>query len=343
MRRSSRAECPGDSAAATGDRQILRDAEEPAAMSLVADDLHKRFGAIAAVAGVSLEAQPGAILGLLGPNGAGKSTTISMLAGLIRPDRGSVRIDGATLGGDADPAKRRLGLVPQELALLEELPARTNLEIFGALYGLHGRVLDERVAAALELTSLADRARDLPREFSGGMKRRLNIACALLHRPAVLLLDEPTVGVDPQSRNAIFDTLENLRAAGHTLVYTTHYMEEVERLCDRVVIIDHGKVLAADSIARLVAAAATASRLRLEYEPPPDADACAAVAALPGVQAVELAGSTLTVTTADIGAVAPRVLERLAARGLSCRHLASQSANLEDVFLALTGRSLRDA
>ena len=312
-------------------------------MSLVAEDLHKRFGTIAAVAGVSLEAAPGAILGLLGPNGAGKSTTISMLAGLVRPDRGTVRIGGALMGGDADPVKRELGLVPQELALLEELPARINLEIFGALYGLAGRLLDERVAAALELTSLTDRARDPPREFSGGMKRRLNIACALLHRPAVLLLDEPTVGVDPQSRNAIFDTLETLRAAGHTLVYTTHYMEEVERLCDRVVIIDHGRVLAADTTARLIAAAPAASRLRLEYDPPPDADACAAVATLPGVRSVELAGGTLTVTTADIGAVAPRVLERLAARGLSCRRLASENANLEDVFLSLTGRSLRDS
>jgi ABC-2 type transport system ATP-binding protein len=312
-------------------------------MSLVADDLHKRFGATTAVAGVSFEARPGAILGLLGPNGAGKSTTISMLAGLIRPDRGSVRIGGVALAGDADPAKRQLGLVPQELALLEELPARVNLEIFGALYGLAGRTLDERVAAALELTSLADRARDLPREFSGGMKRRLNIACALLHRPAVLLLDEPTVGVDPQSRNAIFETLEQLRAAGHTLVYTTHYMEEVERLCERVVIIDHGRVLAADTITRLVSGAAAASRLRLAYEPPPDAEACAAVAALPGVQAVALEGGTLMVTTADIGGVAPRVLECLAARGLSCRHLASRGANLEDVFLALTGRSLRDS
>ena len=311
-------------------------------MELVADDLHKRFGATAAVDGVSFAAAPGAILGLLGPNGAGKSTTISLLAGLLRPDRGTVRIGGRPLGGDADPLKRRLGLVPQELALIEELPARVNLEIFGALYGLAGTLLAARVAAALELTGLADRARDPPREFSGGMKRRLNIACALLHRPAVLLLDEPTVGVDPQSRNAIFATLEQLRAAGHTLLYTTHYMEEVERLCERVVIIDHGRVLAADTVARLVAGGAAASRLTLEYDAPPDAAARAAVAALPGVRGVELAGQTLTVTTADIGATAPRVLECLAARGLSCRHLASASASLEDVFLSLTGRSLRD-
>ena len=312
-------------------------------MSLVAEDLYKSFGAVVAVSGVSFATGRGTILGLLGPNGAGKSTTINMLAGLLRPDRGSVRIDGRVLAGDADPAKRALGLVPQEIALLEDLPARTNLEIFGALYGLAGRELAARCAAALELTSLADRARDPPRKFSGGMKRRLNIACALLHRPSVLLLDEPTVGVDPQSRNAIFDTLTTLRDAGHTLVYTTHYMEEVERLCDAVVIIDHGRVLAADSLQQLIAAAPAQSRLTLEYDAPPDAEARAALMVLGGVNGVTAAGCVLEVATQDVGAVAPRVLELLAARGLKCRRLESRRANLEDVFLALTGRSLRDA
>ena len=311
-------------------------------MSLVAEDLHKSFGAVVAVAGVSFAAGPGRILGLLGPNGAGKSTTVNMLAGLLRPDRGSVRVAGRVLAGDADPAKRALGLVPQEIALIEELPARTNLEIFGALYGLAGRELALRCDAALELTSLTDRGGDPPREFSGGMKRRLNIACALLHQPAVLLLDEPTVGVDPQSRNAIFDTLETLRDAGHTLVYTTHYMEEVERLCEAVVIIDHGRVLAADSLQRLVAAAPSSSWLTLEYDAPPDAAAQAAVAALAGVASALVKGSVLEIATQDVGAVAPRVLELLAARGLQCRRLESRRANLEDVFLALTGRTLRD-
>ena len=311
-------------------------------MSLVAEDLHKSFGAVVAVAGVSFAAGPGRILGLLGPNGAGKSTTVNMLAGLLRPDRGSVRVAGRVLAGDADPAKRALGLVPQEIALIEELPARTNLEIFGALYGLAGRELALRCDAALELTSLADRGGDPPREFSGGMKRRLNIACALLHQPAVLLLDEPTVGVDPQSRNAIFDTLETLRDAGHTLVYTTHYMEEVERLCESVVIIDHGRVLAADSLQGLIAAAPAESRLTLEYDLPPDAAAQAAVGALAGVQSTLVTDCALEVATQDVGAVAPRVLELLAARGLQCRRLESRRANLEDVFLALTSRTLRD-
>jgi ABC-2 type transport system ATP-binding protein len=211
---------------------------------LVAIDLWKSYGAKAAVCGVSLEVGAGEVVGLLGPNGAGKSTTVAMLCGLARPDRGSVSIGGEPVGEDRSPAKRRIGLVPQDISLFEDLGARANLELFGALYGLERDVLQARVKAALELVGLADRAGDKPSTFSGGMQRRLNIACALVHDPDVLLLDEPTAGVDPQSRNAIFDNLEALRARGKALVYTTHYMEEAERLCDRVVVIDHGRVVA---------------------------------------------------------------------------------------------------
>jgi ABC-2 type transport system ATP-binding protein len=312
-------------------------------VSLVADNLEKRFGATTAVAGVSLSANPGAVLGLLGPNGAGKSTIINMLAGLLRPDRGTVLVDGVALGTGADPTKHRLGLVPQEIALFEELPARTNLEVFGALYGLAGRTLATRVDAVLELTSLGDRAGDLPKEFSGGMRRRLNIACSLLHEPQILLLDEPTVGVDPQSRNAIFETIERLAAAGRTLVYTTHYMEEVERLCARVVVIDHGRVLADDSLANLLASVPAANVLTLEYDSGIDRSALEELEALPGITQATLAGTRLSVVAADLGVAAPRVLECLAARGFRCRELTSRRANLEDVFLTLTGRSLRDS
>lgn len=311
-------------------------------MHLVADRLQKKFGAITAVADVSFTAVPGQVLGLLGPNGAGKSTTISMLAGLTKPDSGSVTIDGVKLGTGADPSKRRLGLVTQEIALLEELPARMNLQFFGGLYGLRGRALASRIASVLELTSLADRAGDPPRQFSGGMRRRLNIACALLHEPQILLLDEPTVGVDPQSRNAIFDTIEILAGEGRALVYTTHYMEEVERLCDRIVIIDHGKVLADDSLAGLLASTAATNKLTLKYDLPPDGVALSEIAHLEGVTKIDLAGTELSVSAADLGTAAPRVLERLAARGFSCQELTSRRANLEDVFLSLTGRTLRD-
>jgi ABC-2 type transport system ATP-binding protein len=211
-------------------------------------NLRKSFGSLVAVDDVSFSLAKGQLVGLLGPNGAGKTTTVSMIAGLVTPDRGEVLIAGHRLAGDTDPAKRRIGLVPQDLALYDELSARDNLRFFGALYSLTGRALDEAIAKALELVELADRARDRVKTFSGGMKRRLNLAAGLLHDPDILLLDEPTVGVDPQSRNAIFENLETLKRRGKGLIYTTHYMEEVERLADRIVVMDHGKVIAEDTL-----------------------------------------------------------------------------------------------
>jgi ABC-2 type transport system ATP-binding protein len=221
-------------------------------------NLRKAYGPLLAVQDVSLSLEAGRLLGLLGPNGAGKTTTVSMIAGLVTPDRGEVLIAGRRLSGDVDPAKRRIGLVPQDLALYDELSALANLRFFGALYGLSGAALARAIGAALELVGLADRARDPVKAFSGGMKRRLNLAASLLHDPDVLLLDEPTVGVDPQSRNAIFDNLEELKRRGKALLYTTHYMEEVERLADRIVIVDHGAVIADDTLGGLQARLAPA-------------------------------------------------------------------------------------
>jgi ABC-2 type transport system ATP-binding protein len=218
---------------------------------LEARGLRKAFGARVAVDGVSVMVERGRVLALLGPNGAGKTTTVAMLAGLVRPEGGQVLVDGRPIGGDTDPARRRIGLVPQDLALYDELNARDNLRFFGALYGLRGPVLEGTIASALELVGLGDRARDRVAAYSGGMKRRLNLAAGLLHDPDVLLLDEPTVGVDPQSRNAIFDNLEQLKRRGKALLYTTHYMEEAERLADRIVIVDHGRVIADDTLAGL--------------------------------------------------------------------------------------------
>jgi ABC-2 type transport system ATP-binding protein len=206
--------------------------------------LHKAYGNRQAVDGVTLTVHAGEVLGLLGPNGAGKSTTVGMISGTTEPDAGSITIAGAAVGADADSARRRLGLVAQELALYDELPARDNVCLFGALYGLAGARLDQRTAEVLAQVGPTDRARERPATFSGDMKRRLNIACALVHDPDVLLLDEPTAGVDPQSRNAIFEHLEQLKRAGKALVYTTHHLEEVERLADRIVIIDRGRVAA---------------------------------------------------------------------------------------------------
>jgi ABC-2 type transport system ATP-binding protein len=219
------------------------------------NNLRKTFGSLVAVDDVTFAIEGGQLLGLLGPNGAGKTTTVSMIAGLLTADRGEVLVAGSRLVRDTDPVKRRIGLVPQDLALYEELTARDNLRFFGALYDLAGAALDKAIVAALDLVELGDRARDKVKTFSGGMKRRLNLAAGLLHDPDILLLDEPTVGVDPQSRNAIFDNLETLKRRGKALLYTTHYMEEAERLADRIVVIDHGRVIADDTLAGLQARA----------------------------------------------------------------------------------------
>jgi ABC-2 type transport system ATP-binding protein len=221
---------------------------------LTATSLTRRYGTRVAVADVSFQVERGECVGLLGPNGAGKTSTLAMLSGIAVPDGGDIRFFGAqSCESGALALKRRVGLVPQDLALFDELSARHNLELFGGLQALAGEVLEERVRSSLSLVGLAERAGDLVKTFSGGMKRRLNIAGALLHDPELLLLDEPTVGVDPQSRNAIFDNLEVLKRGGKTLLYTTHYMEEAERLCDRVLIMDQGRILADDSVQSLKA------------------------------------------------------------------------------------------
>jgi ABC-2 type transport system ATP-binding protein len=218
---------------------------------LQVEGLCKRYGERVAVNAISFGIAQGETVGLLGPNGAGKTTVIAMISGISKPDGGQVSLGGLTLAQDANAFKRRVGLVPQDLALYEELSAWANLELFGGLYGLAAGRLRPHAQAALTLVGLADRSRDLVKTFSGGMKRRLNIAAALLHEPDLVLLDEPTVGVDPQSRNAIFENLEQLKRRGKTLLYTTHYMEEAERLCDRVLILDHGQILANDTVANL--------------------------------------------------------------------------------------------
>jgi ABC-2 type transport system ATP-binding protein len=305
--------------------------------------LRKSYGPLVAVDGVSLRAGKGETVGLLGPNGAGKTTTVSMIAGLLRADSGEVLIGGRRLRGDTDPLKRKIGLAPQDIGLYDELSARENLALFGALYNLGGAGLKRAMGRVLELVGLSDRAKDKVAGFSGGMKRRLNMAAALLHDPQVLLLDEPTVGVDPQSRNAIFDNLETLRKAGKTLLYTTHYMEEAERLCDRLVIIDHGKVIADDTMQGLHKRLPAATLLNVEMASS-DGDfyLLDELRALPGVQSAEMRGATLKIGLGDLSRDAPHVLEWLAGRGHPFQHVSSELASLESVFLTLTGRSLRD-
>jgi ABC-2 type transport system ATP-binding protein len=310
---------------------------------LEVDALKKSYGALVAVNGVSLHAAAGETIGLLGPNGAGKTTTVSMIAGLVRPDSGSVRIEGRTLAGDTDPNKRRIGLVPQDLALFDELTAQANLELFAALYDLDGAAAKRAIGEALELVGLADRTNDRVKNYSGGMKRRLNLAAALLHDPQILLLDEPTVGVDPQSRNAIFDNLEVLKQRGKTLVYTTHYMEEAERLCDRVIIIDHGKVVADDTLQGLYRLLPVTNLLAVELDEGQNGLRLNELQALPGVRSAKLEAGTLRVGVEDLATETPRILQWLVERGHLYHHVASERADLETVFLTLTGRSLRDA
>jgi ABC-2 type transport system ATP-binding protein len=291
-----------------------------------AREIRKAFGSIQAVAGLSFDVRQGETFGLLGPNGAGKSTTIGVLVGLIQPDQGEVLVDGAK--PSVPSTRMKIGVAPQALALYDELTAQENLSFFGQLYGLHGSRLRERIRWALELAGLTDRARHRVSTFSGGMKRRLNIAVAMVHDPQILLLDEPTVGVDPQSRSHIFDSIESLRREGLTVLYTTHYMEEAERLCDRVAIVDHGKLMALDTVADLIAKHGGTSQVTATVDRWPDA------IPLPG-----------TISDGTLRFAAERPLEKVAqlsAQGATFHTLQINSPNLESVFLSLTGRSLRD-
>ncbi|WP_426111795.1 ABC transporter ATP-binding protein [Massilia sp. PWRC2] len=303
--------------------------------------LSKAYGARRAVDDVSFKVAAGQTVGLIGPNGAGKSSTVGMLCGLLTPDAGSITLSGSAITTGPCAAKRQIGFVPQDLALYDDLPARDNLLLFAALYGIKGAEARRRCDQVLELVQLHERALDKPATFSGGMKRRLNIAAALMHDPALLILDEPTVGVDPQSRNAIFDTLEQWQRQGRSLIYTSHYMEEVERLADHIVIIDHGKVLADETPAALHRRLPAQAALHVELAAAAPAAWLAPMAALPGVTGVAANANALEVLLAD-GSAALGVMAWLQGQGAHALHFATARTKLEDIFLNLTGRSLRD-
>ncbi len=303
--------------------------------------LTKNYGERRAVDGVSFQVQAGQTVGLIGPNGAGKSTTVSMICGLLRLDAGGVELDGVAIGPGPSAVKRMIGYVPQDLALYEDLSARENLRLFAALYGITGKAMTQRCDDVLALVSLGERARDKPSTFSGGMKRRLNIAAALMHDPQLLILDEPTVGVDPQSRNAIFDTLEKLKSMGRSLIYTSHYMEEVERLADHIVIIDHGKVLADESPEALFRRLPSQAALRVDLAESAPQGLADGIAALPGVTGVRADAGGLRIELAASDDAMP-VMAWLHGQGCRALHFATARTKLEDIFLNLTGRSLRD-
>ena len=294
--------------------------------------LTKRYGDLLAVDDVTLTIEKGEAFGLLGPNGAGKTTTINMLCGVLTPDEGEVRI-----GGQSDPTtnevRRQIGVAPQGLAIYDELTGEENLRVFATLYGLKGDHLRGRVDWALEFAGLSERRKDRVSAYSGGMKRRLNLACALIHEPSVLICDEPTVGVDPQSRNHVFECIETLREGGTTLLYTTHYMEEAQRLCDRVAIMDHGKILALDSVDGLIDAHGGSSAVQAELASPP-AEPLNFIEDISG----ELQGTRLRMESD-----APfELVARLGRTDLDITALHIDRPDLEKVFLQLTGRSLRD-
>jgi len=308
---------------------------------LACSDLRKSFGDLVAVDGVGFTIAPGETYGLLGPNGAGKTTTISMIAGLLERDDGEVLVAGRPLDTTSVAVKSEIGYVPQDLAIYPDLSGRENLRFFGRLYGLSGEELGRRIDDVLEIVGLRDRAGDLAKEYSGGMKRRLNIGIGLLHRPRLLILDEPTVGVDPQSRNAILESVDRLSVEGMAVLYTTHYMEEAERLCDRVGIIDLGELKAEGTRRELVSLVGQRDQvvLSLAGDVEAAASACSALEMVHDASTVE---ERLELVVDEARRALPRILETVTDAGASIRSVEVVEPNLEAVFLHLTGKALRD-
>jgi ABC-2 type transport system ATP-binding protein len=315
---------------------------ETSARTLVVRGLSKSFGARVAVEGIGFSIAAGEIYGLLGPNGAGKTTSISMIAGILARDAGEITIDGVNI--DAGPAARALiGIVPQAITLYLDLTARENLDFWGRMYDLSGVTLGKAIDGALDAVGLTKRADDIAGTYSGGMQRRLNLAAGILHQPKLLILDEPTVGVDPQSRGAIFDLVERLRDQGTAILYTTHYMEEAERLCARIGIIDSGKLIAEGTRGELVAGLGQDSRIEIGLargDSPERAERI--VGALEGVVSVTVENNHLHVVADHGGSRLPAMLTALLKAGAGAESVRVVEPNLEDVFLRMTGRALRD-
>jgi ABC-2 type transport system ATP-binding protein len=305
------------------------------------EHLRKTYGDFTAVDGVSFTARPGEIFGLLGPNGAGKTTTIGCISGLLTPTAGVVRVMGRDVVRDGPAARRALGVVPQEIALYEELTALDNLNYWGGAQGMRNPLLRRRIEETLEATGLQDRAREPVKRFSGGMKRRLNFACGVLHTPQALLLDEPTAGVDPQSRAHLLELVRAQARAGACVLYTTHYMEEAEALCDRLAIVDHGQVIAAGTLAELRTRAAERDLLRLSgaFDP---ARARAAIERIAGVEILQADDAIVLLALADAPARLPAVFATLSDAGAEVRGATLTQPSLESLFIKLTGKELRE-
>jgi ABC-2 type transport system ATP-binding protein len=303
--------------------------------------VRRSFGDLVAVDDVSFEVRDGEILGLLGPNGAGKTTTLSMISGVLKPDSGRVLVGGRDIWLEPTEVKRQLGVVPQEVAVYEDLTARDNLSFWGSLYGLSGSELKQRVDEGLTRVGLAERAGDRVKGFSGGMKRRLNLCMGLLHRPRFLLLDEPTVGIDPQARLNILEVIRGVAASGTTVLYTTHYMEEAQELCDRIAIIDHGRILTIGTLDELTRLAGEAEMLRLAGSFS-GSEARERLQAISGVRVMQAGDGSAMLSVAAGGPGLLAVLPAVLASGLALDDVSIQRPNLQSVFISLTGRELRD-
>ncbi len=323
------------------DRYKARDGEVEEALLLKVTNLVKDFNGRKSVDGVSFSVAAGEVFGLLGPNGAGKSTTIAMICGLLSPDQGEISFAGQEAGSGANAVRQSIGLVPQDIALYPTLSARENLNFWGRMYGLGGKVLRERVNGALEIADLADRANERIETYSGGMKRRINIAASLLHRPKLLIMDEPTVGIDPQSRNHILETVRLLNNQGMAVIYTSHYMEEVESVCSRVAIMDQGKVLAQGSLKELAQIAGGLDVVTVEA-PSIGQDVQDCITAIPGVSGVTASSGQVQFLSTRGSEALPEVMACFARLGLKVGGVKVKEPNLETVFLQLTGRTLRD-
>lgn len=304
-------------------------------------ELQKSYGDLQAVKGVSFNAKGGTVFGLLGPNGAGKSTTINCISGLIKPTAGTITVGGFDIGSEGTKAKQSLGIVPQELAIYEDLSARDNLKYWGAAYGLSGKALEGRVDHVLDKIGLTDRAKDLPKKYSGGMKRRLNFGCGLVHEPKVLLLDEPTVGVDPQSRGRLFDLIKEERDKGTCVLYTTHYMEEAENLCDELAIIDHGKIIATGTLRELRAEVGENDIIQLTGNFQVSKVKAALGKLKPVPEVLSLTDDHLTLALKGAAKHLPEVLKAVSGTGVDIRESRLTEPNLESLFLKLTGKDLR--
>ena len=304
-------------------------------------ELAKAFGEVTAVGGISFEVKRGEVFGLLGPNGAGKSTAISIISGLLQPDSGDALVMGHSVLKESMAARQNLGVVPQEVALYNDMSARENLLFWGRMYGLSGSELSHRVDEMLAAVGLVGRQKGRIGTFSGGMKRRVNIAAALLHSPPVVIMDEPTVGIDPQSRRHILDHVKDLNRQGTSVLYTTHYMEEAEELSHRIAIMDKGKIIACGTRDELVRLVGEQARIELVVTGEPG-QAAELLRPVPGVSKTAVEEGRVEVLTLDSDAVVPRLFERAAQTGFRISSVDIKEPNLETVFLSLTGRALRD-